>query len=796
MTDKRISPLQVQIPSVVGLLCLLGIILIFTVPNDGRFGRILAIRSTDKTIRFKPLPSPIYATKKNVWQDLSEDDVHNVTQWLLAQRDLNLTNPETAGPWSNSILFVELNIPNKTEVLPYIDNDTSEAVPTRYARVVTTLRATLEASWQELLVGPLPISDETTVEPLQYLLTRKTNGRVRWLDPDAHGALEDEFLYKVSASVADITLDLCGGVAIGQDNDTLDLIGLTTPYQKDTAGRIIRWDEFKRRPTDKFDAQTLLPQGLFLKTDVTGRDPSKWRVLGWFYNNKFYAGTREFRAAYESPDFQRLKPNVEGDWARTDRQGPAWQHDLLRPPTMLHPNGKARFSIDNAERYVEWMDFSFFIGFSHDTGMSLYDIRYRGERVLYELGLQEILVHYAGSGPYESGHVSHDSHVGIGRYAFQLVPGYDCPSYATFLDTRSHSGGRTNLRRNTICIFEYMSDSPIQRHTAFTYLSITSNVYLTVRTVSTIADYDYVISYKFYTDGSIGVEAEASGYIIAAHRAHNHDYGYSIHDHLSGSMHEHIINFKADFDVLGTQNTVQMVRNVPTTQVYPWSNGKARSTMRLERSFITNEDQGRWNWDDSTAQKQLVVVNQDAINAYGEMRGYQLVPGQPAAATHARLTAINSTSLGRTAGWSSHDVHITAQHDTEPRSAYPFNAHDLYDPPIDFDRFFNGEDLNQTDLVIWFNLGMYHLPHTGDLPNTLTTTAHAGVKLVPVNFFSLDQSRRTVNQVRIDYDEGKVTHVEIFGREMNSSVPDGDVGCCWLNDQAALAELYGYDGPA
>ncbi|KZL83511.1 copper amine oxidase [Colletotrichum incanum] len=719
-------------------------------------------------VQSKPTPARVQAAKKNVWQDLSDEEVHGVTRWLLSRRDLNLTDPQSAGPWSNSILFVELNIPNKTTVLPYIDSGTDGVVPTRYARVVTTLRATENASWQELLVGPLPISEETTVQPLQYLLTRKTNGTIRWLDPDAHGALEKDFLYKVSASVADITTDLCGGVAVGQDNDTLALVGLTTPYQEDSEGRIVRWDEFKRRPADEFDVQTLLPQGLFLKTDVTGRDPSKWRVLGWFYNGNFYANTEEFRAAYQRPDFQKLQPNVEGDWARTDRQGPTLQYDLLPPPNMLHPNGQARFSVDNEEKYIEWMDFSFYVGFSHDTG----------------------------SGPYESGHVSHDSHVGIGRYAFQLVPGYDCPSYATFLDTRSHSGAGTNPRRNSICVFEYMSDSPIQRHTAFTYLSITNNIYLTVRTVSTIADYDYVISYKFYTDGSIGVETEASGYIIAAHKAHNHDYGYSIHDHLSGSMHEHIINFKADFDVLGTCNTVQMVRNVPTTQVYPWSNGKPRNTMHLERTFLTNEDQGRWNWDDSIAQKQLIVVNQNVLNAYGEMRGYQLVPAQPAAALHSRLTAINSTSLGRTAGWSSHDVHITAQHDTEPRSAYPFNAHDLYNPPIDFDRFFDSENLNQTDLVVWFNLGMYHLPHSGDLPNTLTTTAHAGVKLMPVNFFSLDQSRRTTNQVRVNFGKGKVTHVETFGREMNRSAAVGDAGCCWMNDQAALAELYNFDGPA
>lgn len=56
-----------------------------------------------------PLPNPkrttdaIRAPKTNVWRDLSEEEVHNVTQWLLSHRELNLTDPQSAGPWSNTV---------------------------------------------------------------------------------------------------------------------------------------------------------------------------------------------------------------------------------------------------------------------------------------------------------------------------------------------------------------------------------------------------------------------------------------------------------------------------------------------------------------------------------------------------------------------------------------------------------------------------------------------------------------------------------------------------------------------
>jgi primary-amine oxidase len=35
--------------------------------------------------------------------------------------------------------------------------------------------------------------------------------------------------------------------------------------------------------------------------------------------------------------------------------------------------------------------------------MRLYDIKYKGERIIYELGLQEAIAHYAGNDPHQSG---------------------------------------------------------------------------------------------------------------------------------------------------------------------------------------------------------------------------------------------------------------------------------------------------------------------------------------------------------------------------------------------------------
>lgn len=102
---------------------------------------------------------------------------------------------------------MELLQPNKSDALPYL-NDVA-AAPDRYAKATIQFQATEEPYIQEWMVGPLPISKKTTLQPLNYLYNKGT-GIQRVYDADFN-ALQD-FLNQVGASVADITLDLWNGV--------------------------------------------------------------------------------------------------------------------------------------------------------------------------------------------------------------------------------------------------------------------------------------------------------------------------------------------------------------------------------------------------------------------------------------------------------------------------------------------------------------------------------------------------------------------------------------------------------
>jgi primary-amine oxidase len=180
---------------------------------------------------------------------------------------------------------------------------------------------------------------------------------------------------------------------------------------------------------------------------------------------------------------------------------------------------------------------------------------------------------------------------------------------------------------------------------------------------------------------------------------------------------------------------------------------------------------------------QVIIVNQNETNKYGEKRGYRILPS----AGTAHLTVLDSSSTVNSANWAGYDLQFTKQHDTELSSSHPYNSQDVHDPPINFDHFFDSESLVQEDIVAWINLGMHHIPSTGDLPNTVFTTAQSGVQFMPLNYLVGDASRQTVNQVRINYDAGHATGVETFGQKTDT---------CPLNNEIVDVnkELWEYVG--
>ncbi|KAF7290310.1 Amine oxidase [Mycena chlorophos] len=714
-----------------------------------------AAGSSNASATFSPT---ITAPKQNIFISLTDDEAAAVISFLHDQPELNLTATVIATSWDNAIEVVDLVAPNKTDALNYLDN--GGPIPPRYALARIAFGAPEKPYLQDFIVGPLPITNESTYASLDWQTTKgvaKINNNV----PDDETTLE--WCYNVTATVADIVLDLLNGTATGADDDTFDIWGNDPLSQEEIDGEthFILWSTYWRFPSGDysiFDGETLLPQGLFFKSDVTGRDPAKWKLLGWLYGGIFYETTAEFRRAWEKPDFVKYELNLPSSWIGTDQVGTPLPADSRTPPLAVQPTGQ-RFSVDVDQKYVEWMDYSFYFTFTRDTGMRLFDIKYKGQRVMYELGLQEAIAHYAGNDPVQSLTAYMDTYYGMGPYAFELAPGFDCPTYATYLNTTFHASEISTTHRNNICLFESDPGYLMQRHSTSQYLALTKNIVFTIRSVSTVGNYDYNFEYNFMMDGTIEVVVRASGYIQSAYYAANEEYGYRIHNGLSGSMHDHSLNWKVDLDILGTNNTFVKHKVVPVQVKYPWSN-QTRSTMKLERVRVENEDDGKLFWTANGADMYL-VENSDELNEYGEARAYKIAPSRGGSGMH--LTIQDSPNLLNSAGFATHALYVTKQKDTEVHASHPNNDYDPANPIIDFSKYFDGENLNQTDIVLWVNLGMHHVPHTGDLPNTVFTYAQSAFLVTPHNYLEHDPSRVTRQMLRIDYNTTGVQLVKQFG---------------------------------
>lgn len=164
--------------------------------------------------------------------------------------------------------------------------------------------------------------------------------------------------------------------------------------------------------------------------------------------------------------------------------------------------------------------FSFYISFSRTLGLMFYDIKFKGERILYELSMQEATAQYGGNQPKAANTVYHDTYYQLGTEMGTLLEGFDCPWGSTFWNITYPSYNTTRTNRNAICLFEADMNFPLSRHRtsssnnySFSNFGTVKGAQFIVRAVATVGNYDYMFDYSFHMDGSIEVVVRASGYL-------------------------------------------------------------------------------------------------------------------------------------------------------------------------------------------------------------------------------------------------------------------------------------------
>ena len=105
------------------------------------------------------------------------------------------------------------------------------------------------------------------------------------------------------------------------------------------------------------------------------------------YNHQVFDSTESFLEALHNGSLKRTPlPAQETDFSWSTRKRVGAQRDLdhLPGPRSVSFAG-LRFRVDHEQQYVSWMGWGLYLGFDRDMGLSLWDIRFRDERIIYEV---------------------------------------------------------------------------------------------------------------------------------------------------------------------------------------------------------------------------------------------------------------------------------------------------------------------------------------------------------------------------------------------------------------------------
>lgn len=711
------------------------------------------------------------APKPNIWSSISVDD--NVAVWQLLHdpaSGLNLTDVSIAGINDNYLFYIDTVPLNKSTAVAFLDG--SGPQPLQYARAIVFEGGREEPISQEYMVGPLPVSPETTIQKLDYIYNGGSGGSVPFNGRtfDAMRILaSDPLLVEVMSNITDITQELLGGVWYGDYDDRSTLTSITTSpssFDGTSAFRIVVF---------KFPgpASYLRSVDFYLMIDITGTDTTLYKLKGVVTNTRFFPTIAGLRAAFEAGELvEDYHVPEDYDWALVNLDEDMGKRELEEKfaPQSIELGGK-RYKLDTKQKYVEYMGWTFYVAHTLSLGVMFYDIRFKGERILYELSMQEAAAQYGGFQPKSSTTLYHDTYYQLGGSLYPLVEGFDCPFGSSFWNVSSHDGNTTIVNPNAVCIFESDAGFPLSRHRAaggttlfgFDNIGVVKASLLTVRAIATVGNYDYLFDYAFHIDGSLELTVRASGYLQSSFYYPNQDkWGPRIQEAVQGSLHDHVLTWKADFDIIDSKNSLEVTEIRAATTEQPWW-AELGAFEQVELNSYNMETEQQFNWA-SNGQTMYCVNHADKTNKWGTKRGYRIVPGR----SNIHLTTLNSPFSRNNSQFAKSHLAVTRQHDTEPFANSVQNLNMPWKPQQDFSKFFDDESIEGEDLVVWFNLGMHHFTRAEDVPVTLYNEAVSSIMFAPQNFFDRSQDGDIQNRRWITQAENSTLGLayDVFGIEL------------------------------
>jgi primary-amine oxidase len=372
------------------------------------------------------------------------------------------------------------------------------------------------------------------------------------------------------------------------------------------------------------------------------------------------------------------------------------------------------------------------IGFNHREGLVLHTLSYQGRSVAHRLSFAEMVVPYRDPTPDHVRRTAYDiGEWGLGFMTTSLELGCDCLGEIRYLDAVLHnSAGEPELIRNAVCIHEE-DNAVLWKHVdARAGAEVRRMRRLVVSVHATVANYEYLVYWRFYEDGSIECEVRATGIMVTTPFEGDTPppYGTVVDNRTYAPIHQHFIVARLDLEVDGPDNTVVMTETARPPIGPDNPHGLA---LTQTSTALRTEAQGRqdFNWDSQRAWK---VTNPNRRNKVGAPVAYKLVPGAavPAMLDPASPVFQRAQVLG-------HTLWVTP---FDPGQRWPCGEFVNQSGVDEGLPLWTAADRNieNTDVVLWYTFGIHHVPRVEDWPIMPADTVSFWLK--PAGFFDHNPS--------------------------------------------------------
>lgn len=425
------------------------------------------------------------------------------------------------------------------------------------------------------------------------------------------------------------------------------------------------------------------------------------------------------------------RPEIMGEYVPRhvpERIRAASTREPLKPLDITQSQGPSFTLTGNR---LQWQNWSLRVGFNHREGMTIHAVTYddngRVRSIANRMSFAEMMV------PYRDHCVDHYRRTafdigewGLGFMTTSLELGCDCLGEIRYLDAVLHdSAGEPYTITNAVCIHEE-DNAVLWKHVDHDAgAEVRRTRRLTVSCHVTVANYEYLVYWRFYQDGNIECEVRATGIMVVSHvdEGAAHPHGTLVDNRTYAPYHQHFLIARLDLDVDGTANTVY----ASETEVVPMGPDNPYGlSLRQKATPLRTEMEGMQDYD-WQSQRAWKVVNDNVTNGLGGAPAYKLVPGaaipamfDPTSPVFARCRAIG------------HTLWVTPNSPDERWPAGEFVNQSEADTGLSEWTRAN-RSIENTDVVLWYVFGIHHITRPEDWPIMPADTVSFWLK--PVGFF-------------------------------------------------------------